>query len=573
MTGSAAPRRHALAGPVVAASLAFALAVTAAPPAQADQTYYVPVSRTWVVVGHGYGHGHGLSQYGAQGAALRGRSYSDIAKFYYPGTSWSRVKGKVRVLLSAGSTSDLQVRARQGLTVRDLSHDAVWKLPRRGGLDRWRLTAAKGGGTAVQYHNAKGWHRWDIPGRRHTLRGGGQLHAPGPLNLLVPSGSGVVSRQYRGALRLVRSHAGSAQRDTVNVLRMDQYVRGVVPYEMPTSWEPQALRAQSVAARTYAAWQRAQNPKRSYQICDTTACQVYGGVTAEQPSSNAAVRATSRRILTYRHRPAFTQFSASSGGWTSDGGEPYLPAKKDPYDGFAGNSVHSWSTRVSVSALESSHPNIGRLLDLRVTRRNGHGAWRGRVQRLVLDGSSGRAAMTGEDLRWAFGLRSDWFTIKATPIISRWKRLGAAKSRLGAVRSAEHAVHGGAAQDFRHGRIYWMRSTGARDLMGPVLKAYRTYGGPSSRVGWPTTGMMRAAHSGHKARFQHGMVYSRPRPGAHIVYGAILRRWGQAGAATSALGYPTTNVRRIPGGLRGRFQHGAIRWNRSSGRFTITHFR
>ncbi|MBA3265903.1 MAG: hypothetical protein H0T14_05945, partial [Nocardioidaceae bacterium] len=53
-------------------------------PASADQTYYVPVTKRWTVNGHGYGHGHGMSQYGAQGAALRGRHYSEIVKFYYP---------------------------------------------------------------------------------------------------------------------------------------------------------------------------------------------------------------------------------------------------------------------------------------------------------------------------------------------------------------------------------------------------------------------------------------------------------------------------------------------------------
>ena len=64
----------------------------------------------------------------------------------------------------------------------------------------------------------------------------------------------------------------------MNVLSMDDYVKGVVPREMPASWEPDAVRSQAVAARTYAAFDRAAHPTRSYQTCDTTSCQVYGGV-------------------------------------------------------------------------------------------------------------------------------------------------------------------------------------------------------------------------------------------------------------------------------------------------------
>ena len=63
----------------------------------------------------------------------------------------------------------------------------------------------------------------------------------------------------------------------MNVLRLDDYVKGVVPREMPASWPPAAVRAQAVAARTYAAFDRAAHPTRYYDTCDTTSCQVYGG--------------------------------------------------------------------------------------------------------------------------------------------------------------------------------------------------------------------------------------------------------------------------------------------------------
>ncbi|MGH8881589.1 MAG: hypothetical protein ACRD0P_30275, partial [Stackebrandtia sp.] len=68
---------------VVAAPLVL---TTTAPTAGADQTYYVPVTKTWTIKGHGYGHGHGLSQHGAQGAAIEGLTHRQIINFYYPGT-------------------------------------------------------------------------------------------------------------------------------------------------------------------------------------------------------------------------------------------------------------------------------------------------------------------------------------------------------------------------------------------------------------------------------------------------------------------------------------------------------
>ena len=133
---------------------------------------------------------------------------------------------------------------------------------------------------------------------------------------------------------------------------MDDYVKGVVPREMPASWMAEALRAQAVAARTYAAYDRAAHTTRSYDTCDTTSCQVFGGASSEDSRSNAAVVATAGQVVTYGGKPAFTQFGSSSGGWTSAGSMPYLTAKADPYDGFSGNPVHTWTKSVTKAAVQ-----------------------------------------------------------------------------------------------------------------------------------------------------------------------------------------------------------------------------
>jgi SpoIID/LytB domain protein len=198
----------------------------------------------------------------------------------------------------------------------------------------------------------------------------------------------------------------------VNVLGIDAYVSGVVPLEVPSSWEPAALRAQSVAARSYAAWHRTQYRDRYYHICDTTSCQVYGGVAAEQPTTDGAVEATSREVLTYDGKPALTQFSSSSGGWTVDGGLPYLKARKDTFDSFSGNPMHTWTVSIPAATVERGHPALGRYVGLRVVRRDGHGDWNGRVEKLRLIGTKGTVALSGDDMRLRYGLLSSWFRVR-----------------------------------------------------------------------------------------------------------------------------------------------------------------
>jgi len=370
-----------------------------------DQSYRVPADKRIVVRGHGYGHGHGMSQYGAYGAARQGLTHQQILDFYYPGTSWAKVSGKVRVLITSDTTRDVVVSPVAGLAVRDLGTGTTYPLPSLDGVKRWRLDVEDG--TAVVEHLTDRWRRWTPEGLA-SLVGDGQFSAGGsPMTLWTPSGS----RTYRGTLRAASPSTGSLERDTVNVLSMDNYVKGVIPYEMPASWHPEAVRAQAVAARTYASWSRAQTRTRYYQICDTTSCQVYGGVGGEDLRSNAAVVATKRQILTYGDEPAFTQFSSSSGGWTSAGSVPYLTAQLDPYDDHDANPVHDWSMTVDAGRLERAYPAIGALRTIRVVSRDGNGQWRGRVGSIVLDGSSADRTMTGDSFRWMFGLRSTWFTL------------------------------------------------------------------------------------------------------------------------------------------------------------------
>ena len=108
----------------------------------------------------------------------------------------------------------------------------------------------------------------------------------------------------------------------------------------------------------------------------------------EDSRSNAAVDATAGRVLHYGGKPAFTQFSSSSGGWLSAGSQPYLVAKADPYDGHSGNPMHTWTTTLTRGAIQNAYPSLGTLRRVLVTQRDGHGEWYGRVEQMRLDGSA-----------------------------------------------------------------------------------------------------------------------------------------------------------------------------------------
>lgn len=531
------------------------------------QTYYVPVTQSLVVMGNGYGHGRGMSQHGAQGAALGGRTHRQILAFYYPGTTVGTHRGPLRVLVTADTTSDVVVKPARGLRVRDLATGKAVTVPKRDGILTWRITPMfkKRARTVVQYRNAEGWQRWRV------LTGDGQFSADRPLRLVLPDGS---STRYRGLLRSASPYPRAKVRDTVNVVSMDDYVRGVIAREMPSSWHPQALRAQAVAARTYASFARRANKDRYWQVCDTTSCQVYGGLPAETGTTNQAVAATAGAVLRSKGRFAFTQYSASSGGWTVDGGRSYLRAKKDPWDDWSGNPNRRWRQPISVTSLEAAYPQLGRLLSIRVTRRDGNGVWKGRVLQAVLKGSAGSVSVTGDDLRWRYGLRSTWFTIRPTPIIASWRELGGRRSPLGAPVSAEAAVTGtggavGARQLFEKGRSFWTRAEGANPLWGPILARYRKLDGPDSRYGFPRSGVVAVKDGGTRAAFASGAILSSPRTGPHGLYGRILLAYSKRGGAAGRLGFPTDDL--VKGRKRERvtFQHGRITLHRKSGELTV----
>ncbi len=369
----------------------------------------VSSTRNISVKGHGYGHGIGMSQYGAQGAARSGEKYPAILSRYYPGTSLSTKSGDIRVLISADTTDSVLVNGESGLKLHDVSGNRTISLPTTvsgKAVVRWRIIRTQGSATRskLQYRTTGSYTTYQYQGSGLAWAGDGEFTGPTTIGLVLPNGS---TMHLRGDVRSAKPSSGSGSRNTVNVLSIENYVRGVIAAEMPSSWHTEALKAQAVAARTYGV--RSMSSSRYYDICSTTACQVYGGQSRETADTDTAVAGTAGKILTYQGTPAFTQFSSSSGGFTNVGSQPYLKAVSDPWDDWSGNANHDWTITVKASTIEKAYSTIGTLKSIQVTKRNGYGDMGGRVSSLKLVGSKATKTITGTDARWAFGLRSDWF--------------------------------------------------------------------------------------------------------------------------------------------------------------------
>ena len=432
----ALPSRTRTAGTALLGLVASLLVgVAGAGPALADEVYERPADGVFSIEGHGWGHGRGMSQWGAQGAASLGVDADTITSTYYPGTTRSVLPdAPIRVLLQADEGTDTQVYAASGLQVTDLATGTTTALP--SGPTRWRATTDSSGlrlssltGSTWTPYAATGTATESTPASY-----AGPLRFSGPtfVRLAFPDGS---SRDYRGSVQAVRTSATRLQ--SLAVMGLEDYLLGVVPRESSASWKPAALQAQAIAARSYSANKRSRVPSSAtYDICDTTQCQVFGGsrvypssgssIALEAGSTSDAVRATAGVVRAYNGTPIFAEYSSSNGGWSTAGNVPYLIARQDDWDGAVANSVHSWTASLRAGDLEKRYPQVGSLRRIRITERDGNGEWGGRVKTVLLEGVSSSGAATSVSVTGAGvysartwpassdGLRSTWFRITAS---------------------------------------------------------------------------------------------------------------------------------------------------------------
>jgi stage II sporulation protein D len=363
--------RAALAGALALAAL------TSAAPAQAKLV--------WKIKGAGFGHGIGMSQYGAYGYAKRGMGYAAILAHYYTGTALGTSAGTpVRVLLlpNAASVSFSSAGSACGAS-----------------LDEAATYSASRVGNQVILHGP----------------GGGSIGSCGSLlSAASPDPIKVVGKgTYRGTIEVRPSTTTGV--NAINAVDLENYVKGVVPRESPASWPIEALKAQAVAARSYALSTGVNG--NGFDQYDDTRSQVYGGAGAEAARSNAAVAATNLQTVTYAGKVATTYFFSTSGGHTESiefsfvgsPPKPYLKGVPDPYD--TESPYHRWKLVLSQSRMQRAlgrYLKGGRLRKIRVKKRGTSP----RIVRAVLVTSAGRIPISGPTLRTALGLRDTWAFFK-----------------------------------------------------------------------------------------------------------------------------------------------------------------
>src|SRR4051794_3231860 len=353
-----------------------------------------PAASRLVVTGHGFGHGIGMSQYGALGYAQHGSSYRDILGHYFEQTSVAPLgtRPDVRVLLQSGRRVVVSgVAAAAGRRLQPASTYAV--------------RPAAGGRVALYSASGRRLKTVASPLRLAAARGGAfTMHGA--------AANGLRDGQYRGALE--GRPAGNGVQ-AVDAVGLEDYVRGVVSAESPSTWPAEALKAQAVAARSYAVTTNVGTADDGIDQYADTRSQMYKGVAAEFPSTDAAVAATAGEVVVAGATPVTTYFFSTSGGHTENiedsfiGALPrtWLKGVDDPFDSVSPR--HSWGPfTFSQGAVNKKLKGLvrGSFRGITVLQRGASP----RIVRAEVDGTKGVTEVTGPQLRTRFGLFDTWAT-------------------------------------------------------------------------------------------------------------------------------------------------------------------
>ena len=345
-------------------------------------------SSSWTIRGAGFGHGIGLSQYGSYGYAAHGANWQGIVLHYFKDTHLGNAAGRtIRVLLQSG-TRTVWVSGATRAGNHKLDSTKSYRLTRSGlGVD---LRTARGKRIAtmtdvVTVSSSSG----------SFVLGGRAIN-------------GLSGGRYRGTLEVRQGTFGGLM--AVNALSLDDYIKGVIVGEMPTSWPQPALEAQAVVARSYALTTDAGGAV--FDQYPDTRSQMYYGMSRETSGTNQAVQSTAGQIVMYGNSVATTYYFSTSGGrteniensWPGTAPVAYLKSVDDPYDNLSPR--HRWRFVWSRAQLDSKLGGFvkGKLRSVQVTKRG--------VSPRIVDakviGSRGTTLVTGPQLRSRLGLYDTW---------------------------------------------------------------------------------------------------------------------------------------------------------------------
>lgn len=378
-----------------------------------------------------------MSQYGALGRARAGQTYDQILGHYYTDTTLGRIDARtlVRVQLSSSHVptqkSPARITARAGAWQSSAFRDAggVVVFP----ADSYVELAPGPSGWEADVYNAAGTQLASVPAVDLTLN-----PTDDATRFEINWRDSLPKYTlYRGSMRLLVNGNGV---QCINIVTMDDYLKGVVPAEMPPLWPFEAVKAQTVASRGYA-YVRLQ-PDRAYDVVPTAGNQVYGGVKIEHPRSNAAIDATANQVVMYGGQAANTFFFTVGGGytenneyaWVGNNGKvianpiPYLRGQPDydsngvAYDANApGFNWHTDSftwKQLGQMLAHDSRTNVGDVIDIKFDR-----GVSGRIYRVTIIGSNRTAVVSGPVFKGVYnnaklsgaGLRSTMFWLGPAP--------------------------------------------------------------------------------------------------------------------------------------------------------------
>ena len=411
---------------LLAASTSYRLAPVAAEPAPDVIT----------LEGRGFGHGRGMSQYGALGYAIdHDWSFDQILDHYYSNTTFGDpVENEdIKVHLTALDRASLRLTSQAAFTVAGVEFEAGEAARLRlNGINSFNIDSGPGCEGGEWFVESEGVGGEEGQNGHPFVEAVSSVEDPGDdISQMLTVCSDGHRRTYRGALRLVEIGGESF---VLNRVPLESYVRGVVPRESPSWWGTlgdgkglEALKAQAVGARSYSLAQAAHRRAGTFasDTCDTQSCQVYGGAALDGLpldhglsllTTSTAVEETAGMVR--RHDDgaiSLTEFASSTGGWTSglDEGSAF-PAVEDLGDAVSRNPNYEWTTTISRSVIEDVWPAIGTLERIAATRRNGLGAFGGRVRGIDIVGTRSTVSLRfdnwgGDIFRRAFGLKSDWY--------------------------------------------------------------------------------------------------------------------------------------------------------------------
>ncbi|NJK36411.1 MAG: SpoIID/LytB domain-containing protein [Oscillatoriales cyanobacterium RM2_1_1] len=280
----------------------------------------------------------------------------------------------------ADNASQVKVGSSTGAVVRDGQGRTLGQIPANGG-------------STIQLKNGKaGFNQHQV----HQL-------------WIEPSSNGFVwigNNWYRGKALLV---PGSQGLTAINYVDLEQYLYSVLGSEMNGDWPQEALKAQAVAARSYALYKR-QRSKGIYDLGDDQSWQVYQGVSKESPGTQTAVNATAGQVLTHGGQVILAVFHSSSGGHTENSedvwGNP-LPYLKGVPDYDQKSPVFAWTKTFSQGDLSQRISGVGQVTGMTPEKASPYGS----IISMKVLGSGGSRVMEGDAIARALGLRSTRFRV------------------------------------------------------------------------------------------------------------------------------------------------------------------